>query len=145
MSFSIETFKFQKPVISITSSEELSEHVMGTNWPVLYLIHGDKEIYIGETNSATGRMEQHLDQNGTYYDKRKRLNTVEIVFDPSFNKSAILDIESSLIGLFRFEIKQTKDPAKKSRRFTILQNGNSGQSKLHNYYNRAQTAPKMTN
>jgi hypothetical protein len=42
-----------------------------------------------------------------------------------------------LISLFRFEIKQTKDPSKKSQYFSVLQNGNGGQSKMHNYYNRA--------
>ncbi len=137
MAFQIESYKFFKPLINTGSSQELSDHVMGTNWPVVYLIHGKDEIYIGETNSATGRMEQHLDPKGVYYNKRKKLDTVEIVFDPTFNKSAILDIENSLISLFRFEIRQTKDPNKKSRRFKVLQNGNSGQSKLHNYYHRA--------
>ena len=83
-------------------------------------------------------MNQHLDQSKTdLWEKRKRLNRVEIVFDSWFNKSAILDIENALIGLFRYEIQQVKDKAKKSKYFSVLQNGNSGQSKLHNYYNRA--------
>lgn len=115
----------------------LSEHTMGSNWPVVYLIHGDRQIYIGETSSVSGRMEQHLDSTGKYYNKRKKLDTVEIIFDSTFNKSAILDIENSLISLFRYEINQTKDPNKKSLVFSTLQNGNSGQSKMHNYFNRA--------
>lgn len=137
MGFTISTFNFSKPFADSNSSKLLSSHVMGTNWPVVYIIHGRDEVYVGETNSALGRMEQHLDPNGKFYSKRQKLNTVEIVFDPTFNKSAILDIENSLISLFRFEIQQTKDPEKKSTRFKTLQNGNSGQSKLHNYYNRA--------
>ena len=137
MNFEIKTYGFKKPLCDVSTSEPLSDHIMGTNWPVVYLIHGNQEIYIGETNSATGRMEQHLDPKGPFSDKRKKLDTVEIVFDRTFNKSAILDIENSLISLFRFEIKQTKDPSKKSKYYTVLQNGNSGQSKMHNYYNRA--------
>lgn len=137
MSFSIETYNFSKPVSKQSNQSLLSNHTMGENWPVVYIIHGRDEVYIGETNSANGRMDQHLDPNGKYYGKRQNLDTVEIVFDSSFNKSAILDIENSLISLFRFEINQTKDPRKKSLRFKKLQNGNSGQSKMHNYFNRA--------
>lgn len=137
MDFEIKTYGFRKPLVDVSTLEPLSDHIMGSNWPIVYLIHGNQQIYIGETNSATGRMEQHLDPNGKYYGKRQKLDTVEIVFDRTFNKSAILDIENSLISLFRFEIKQTKDPAKKSKYYKVLQNGNSGQSKMHNYYNRA--------
>lgn len=137
MSFEIKTFGFKKPILDVSTSEPLSDHIMGSNWPIVYLIHGNQEIYIGETNSATGRIEQHLDPNGHFFHKRQKLDTVEIVFDRTFNKSAILDIENSLISLFRFEIKQTKDPSKKSQYFSVLQNGNGGQSKMHNYYNRA--------
>ena len=137
MDFTIRTYNFQKPLVDSATAEPLADHLMGTNWPVVYLIHGNKEIYIGETNSATGRMDQHLDPNGTYSEKRQKLEKVEIIFDRTFNKSAILDIENALIGLFRFEIKQTKDASKKSKYFKVLQNGNSGQSKMHNYYNRA--------
>lgn len=139
MAFSIESynFNFGNSVSRPNKPCRLSEHIMGTNWPVVYILHGKDEVYIGETNSANGRMEQHLDRNGHYKDKRKKLDKVEIIFDSTFNKSAILDIENSLIGLFRFEIKQTKDPGKKSKRFKVLQNGNSGQSKMHNYFNRA--------
>ena len=137
MNFEIKTYSFKKPLLDVSTSEPLSDHIMGSNWPIVYLIHGNQEIYVGETNSATGRMEQHLDPNGQFYHKRQKLDTVEIVFDKTFNKSAILDIENSLISLFRFEINQTKDPAKKSKYFAVLQNGNGGQSKMHNYYNRA--------
>ena len=137
MDFEIRSYVFKKPVVEPGSAVPLSSHLMGTNWPIVYLIHGNGEIYIGETNSATGRMEQHLDPNGKYYAKRQKLNEVEIVFDKTFNKSAILDIENSLISLFRYEINQTTDESKKSKYFKVLQNGNSGQSKLHNYYNRA--------
>ncbi len=138
MPFSIVSYEFSKPVREIADSNRLlSNHPQGSNWPVVYLLHGDREIYIGETNNASERMNQHMDPKGKYFEKRKKVERVEIIFDSWFNKSAILDIENALISLFRFEIKQTKDEAKKSKYFDVLQNGNRGQSKLHNYYNRA--------
>ena len=137
MSFEIKTYNFQKPPIEKGTAFPLEKDIMGCNWPVVYLLHGNKEIYVGETSNAAGRIDQHLDPKGTYAHKRKKLDTVEIVFDTTFNKSAILDIENTLINLLRFEIKVTKDQDKKSKYFKTLQNGNSGQSKLHNYYNRA--------
>lgn len=135
MSFYIETYNFRKPV-SNDDGKRLSDDVMGTNWPVVYLLHGNNELYIGETSDADGRMEQHLDPNGKFYSQRKKLNKVNIVFDTTFNKSAILDIEQSLIRLFKYEIN-SKDSSKKSKYFTKLQNGNRGQSSQHNYYKRA--------
>lgn len=138
MPFTIVTYDFCKPVKETADPQQLlSNHPQGTNWPVVYLIHGNNQIYIGETNNAYERMNQHLDPHGPYHEKREKLETVEIIFDSWFNKSAILDVENALIGLFRYEIKQTKDKDKKSKYFTVLQNGNKGQSKLHNYYNRA--------
>lgn len=138
MPFSIVSYEFSKPVRETAEpSRLLSYHPQGTNWPVVYILHGDKQIYVGETNNATERMNQHLDPNGSYWEKRKHLNRVEIVFDSWFNKSAILDVENALIALFRYEISQTTDEKKRSKYFSVLQNGNKGQSKLHNYYNRA--------
>lgn len=137
MSFEIKTYSFQKPPMEKQSTSRLDEHIMGSNWPVVYLLHGNREIYVGETSNAVGRIDQHLDPNGRYHQKRQHLDTVEIVFDTTFNKSAILDIENTLISLLRFEIKQMKGKAKQSKYFSELQNGNSGQSKMHNYYNRA--------
>jgi len=134
--FYIQTYNFSKPVKS-DSGELLSEAVMGTNWPVVYLLHGNNELYIGETSDADGRMCQHLDPNGKNINQRKKLDTVEILFDTTYNKSAVLDIEQSLIRMFKFEI-YAKNKSKKSLYFSRLQNGNSGQSRQHNYYHRAQ-------
>lgn len=146
MPFSIVSYDFSRPVRESAEPHHLlSDHVQGTNWPVVYLIHGNNEIYIGETNNASERINQHLDPKGTFYEKRQKLEKVEIVFDSWFNKSAILDIENALIGLFRYEILQTKDENKRSKFFTRLQNGNRGQSKLHNYYNRAHYQEEVEN
>lgn len=133
MAFSIRTYDFKKPVKDKTTDSLLSEHAMGRNWPVVYILHGNGELYVGETSNAFGRIEQHLDPKAkNWKGKREKMQEVEIIFDSTFNKSAILDIEQSLINLFRYEIVQ-----KKISDYTILQNGNGGQSNLHNYYHRA--------
>ena len=66
----------------------------GKNWPVVYLIHNDTSMYIGETNSFQNRFRQHLDNPN-----RKQLTTISFVDDDEFNKSAVLDIEQGLIRL----------------------------------------------
>lgn len=115
--------------------DQLASMEHGINWPVVYLIHNDDEIYVGETTSAHTRYLQHADPKGKNYEERKRLNHIKIVFDDSFNKSAILDIEQSLIRLIEADSaiqKELGQPGEHS-----LQNKNAGQSYQHDYYNRA--------
>ncbi|SEB63531.1 hypothetical protein SAMN04489806_1358 [Paramicrobacterium humi] len=66
-----------------------------TNWPVVYTLDNDKEIYVGESLNVAVRMRQHLDSP-----EKKRLRAVRVVFDDTFNKSVCLDLESYLIRLF---------------------------------------------
>ena len=98
---------------------EIKDHKMGMNWPVVYIILGKKEVYVGETNSAYRRMKQHLDDP-----RRKDMDLFFVVFDHTLNKSVILDMEQSLIHLFAAY-----------NRFK-LQNENGGQSEKHEYYQR---------
>ena len=98
----------------------LKEHSKGQNWPVVYLINNKNELYVGETTSAGGRFYQHLNNP-----ERKKLKKIRIVFDDQFNKSAILDIEQTLIQMFLADQKYE------------LQNRNGGQSCKHDYYQRA--------
>lgn len=64
-------------------------------WPVVYLLHNDNEIYVGETVSATRRLEQH------HKNPEKRRNTrFTILKHNNFNKSASLDLENFLINRF---------------------------------------------
>lgn len=65
------------------------------NWPVVYTISSDKDIYVGESINAVSRMLQHLDTG-----KAKLLNEARIILDQTFNKSVCLDLESFLIRLF---------------------------------------------
>jgi uncharacterized protein len=91
------------------------------NWPVLYLIFGNNEFYVGETLSVESRINQHKKTKYKY-----NLTNVAFVFDGTFNKSVTLDFENRLItylsGLTHEGFK--------------LLNNNFGQSSEHNYYDR---------
>lgn len=81
----------------------------GENWPVVYIIENGKSAYIGQTNRYRRRMEQHLKDI-----KKSKLTKSHCIYDKSFNKSAILDIEAKLISYFDAD-----------KQFTLL-NGNNG-------------------
>lgn len=118
----IRTFTFDKNGLN-----EVSNAPRGCDWPVVYLISNSKSIYIGETSSANYRMKQHLDNP-----ERKGLKEIHILFDSEFNKSAVLDIEQSLIQLVSADNKLE------------LLNKNSGQSQKHNYYQREKYQAKIS-
>lgn len=80
-----------------------------TNWPIVYTINNETEIYVGETTNGASRMRQHLQGK-----QKNSLKSVTVVFDDSFNKSVCLDLESHLIRYFAADEK-----------FKVL-NGNSG-------------------
>jgi len=120
-SFSIQPYPFSKEGL-VT----LEANPRGRNWPVVYLIDNDKELYVGETTSAGVRFRQHLENPD-----RKKLRTVQIIFDEEFNKSAILDIEQTLIQMFQADRKMK------------LQNKNGGQSSKHDYYQRTKYQNKV--
>lgn len=118
----IKTVEFTKD--GIKSLEKVDK---GTDWPVVYIIHNDKEAYIGETCNAMNRLIQHIGNR-----QRRDLDTAEIIIDDEFNKSAILDTEQTLIRL-----------CKSDKRFR-LQNISPGQSPSHEYYNRIHYEAKMS-
>ena len=64
----------------------------GQNWPVVYILNGENEAYVGETNNAYHRMTQHLNDP-----QRKVMKNILLLLNKSFNKSATLDIENQLI------------------------------------------------
>lgn len=91
----------------------------GQNWPIVYILNGDKEAYVGETNNAYKRIGQHLENK-----RRLVMKNVLLLINDSFNKSATLDIENKLIQFMHADGKFE------------LQNENAGQSVQHNYYQR---------
>src|SRR5690606_28665431 len=90
------------------------------HWPLVYILSGGstRNAYVGETTDTLTRLSTHLK-----HPHKKSLNTVHLVSSERFNKSATLDIESSLIKYMSAD-----------GRFRLL-NGNLGLSD-HNYYQR---------
>ncbi len=131
MSFNIKEFDFHPacchkgtPKKNLEPIKSLSSELLGANWPVVYILSndtpGDKNLYVGESTSASHRMRNHVDNT-----IRKCFNKAKIIFDPTYNKSAVLDIEQTLINLFAAD------------GYYDLQNANEGQSDAHDYYDRA--------
>ena len=65
------------------------------NWPVVYTISNENEIYVGETVNAATRLGQHLMSPA-----KQHLERVQIINNRKFNKSVCLDLESQLIKYF---------------------------------------------
>lgn len=86
--YKIEKFPFDSESILFWGKAEQ----LGANWPVVYTLSNDKEIYVGETLSAVSRLNQHLSAGA-----KKQLNMVQIILNDRFNKSVCLDLESQLI------------------------------------------------
>ena len=99
---------------------QLRNSQSGKNWPVVYLLHDESSLYIGETTNAATRMGQHLRN-----DEKKNLTFIEIVDDGEFNKSVALDYEQRLIKYCSVD-----------NRFKNILNKNKGQQASHDYYNR---------
>lgn len=78
-------------------ANRLRKMAFGENWPVVYILNNETEAYIGETSSASSRMNNHW--TGENSQERQRLRESHIIYCESFNKSVILDLESELILL----------------------------------------------
>lgn len=92
-SFEIRNYSFDQNSISNLAVEDHLEE----NWPVVYQIYNNSEIYIGETTNLKNRISQHManDEKSSL-----RNGSIKVVFDETFNKSAALDLESYLIQYF---------------------------------------------
>ena len=86
--YRIDRFPFNVQAISFWSQAEQ----LGANWPVVYTLSNDKEIYVGESLSAVSRLNQHLSTT-----TKQKLSRVQIILNERFNKSVCLDLESQLI------------------------------------------------
>jgi DUF2075 family protein len=60
------------------------------NWPVVYVMNNAREVYVGESLNAEGRMRQHLESA-----EKQGLEWVRVVLDDT-----CLDLESFLIRMF---------------------------------------------
>lgn len=97
-------------------TKEIGNSKFAEKWPVVYFIHNKDEAYIGETTNILLRVAQHWKNP-----ERRLLDKIYVISDEKFNKSAIMDIESSLIKYIAADGKFK------------LQNLNSGLQN-HNYY-----------
>ena len=79
------------------------------NWPVVYTLNNDRDIYIGETTNVIFRMKAHKDSP-----EKSRLKRVGLILHKEFNKSACHHLESYLIKYFHAD-----------ERYNVL-NGNAG-------------------
>ncbi|WP_194841517.1 DUF2075 domain-containing protein [Sporosarcina obsidiansis] len=88
------------------------------NYPVIYILNGKKEAYIGETVYFKKRMQAHLKS-------RKNMNEVNLIKHEQFNRSATFHLETKLINYFLGDEKYTlQNKSKTASDFT------------HNYYNK---------
>ena len=111
----IRTYQFNEQGL-----EEVRVSRYGKNWPVVYLIHDEENLYIGETTSAATRMRQHLRNK-----EKSHLEVIEIALDSEYNKSVVLDYEQHLIKYCSVD-----------KRFKNILNKNRGQQSSHDYFNR---------
>lgn len=91
--YEIKDYAFNQEALDKLATENHFE----SNWPVVYQINNQNEIYIGETTNLRNRMHQH------YENEQKaslRNGSIRVVFDETFNKSVALDLESYLIQYF---------------------------------------------
>ena len=92
-SFQIRNYSFDQSTINnLATADHLEE-----NWPVVYQIYNNQQIYIGETTNLKNRMSQHL---ANAEKSSLKHGSLKVVFDETFNKSAALDLESYLIQYF---------------------------------------------
>lgn len=110
----IKTFNFNHDNFQLFSKE--LEH--WNNWPVVYIIHDENELYVWQTKNVFLRSKQHI-----LLEHRKKLKNIHVISDDTFNISATLDTESLLIQYLVADGKFK------------LQNGNYGLSN-HLYYDK---------
>lgn len=88
------------------------------NYPVIYVLNGNKEAYIGETVYFKNRMKAHLKS-------RKNIDHINLIKHEKFNRSATFHLETKLINYFLGDEKYTlQNKSKTASDFT------------HNYYNK---------
>lgn len=74
--------------------EEYGSEKYLQNWPVLYILMNQKEVYIGQSNHALTRMKEH---KGT--SEKGVFHRVYFIYSQEFNQSVTLDYESRMIQL----------------------------------------------
>jgi DUF2075 family protein len=101
-SFQIARVEFSRPAVTTWRSQ----HEKHGNWPVVYVLDDDshpgrrksnnmlRDIYVGESLNAVGRLRQHLESPD-----KQHLTNVRVILHEKYNKSVCLDLESYLIRM----------------------------------------------
>lgn len=101
------------------SLNKINNNEKYVNYPVIYMLNGKKEAYIGETVYFKNRMKAHLKS-------RNQIDQINLLTHDSFNRSATFHLETKLINYFLGDQKYTlQNKSKIANDFT------------HNYYNKA--------
>lgn len=102
MNSKIARLKFSKPAVTTWKFHD-EKH---GDWPVVYILDDGRDaavqstpnrlrdIYVGESLNAAGRLRQHLETPA-----KQHLKSIRVIIDERFNKSVCLDLESYLIKM----------------------------------------------
>lgn len=63
-----------------------------SNWPMLYILENGKQAYIGQSNHAKTRMDEHLKTK-----EKQIFDKVHFIYSSQFNQSVTFDYEAKLI------------------------------------------------
>lgn len=111
----IVSYQFDQTILNQINNEE-----QFLNYPVIYILNGNKEAYIGETVIFKNRMKAHIKNKD-----RKNLDQINLIMHEEFNRSATFHLETKLINYFIGDEKYTlQNKSKTVNDFT------------HNYYNK---------
>ncbi len=103
-----------------TSIKQISNSELFLNYPVIYILNGAREAYIGETVYFKKRMKSHMKNK-----ERKNLDSMHLIKHEEFNRSATFHLETKLINYFLGDEKyKLQNKSKTTNDFT------------HNYYNK---------
>jgi len=97
----IEVTLFDFNLQSLNTIDKTSDYL---NYPVIYILNGQKEAYIGETVHFQKRMKQHLKLKQA---DRKNVDQINLVKHETFNRSATFHLETKLINYFLGDEKYT--------------------------------------
>lgn len=117
--------KVNQYAFTMDSVNALTNNAFMKNWPIVYVLNDDHNVYIGETSNAITRMQTHLKSDDKNY-----LKQMNIITDEEFHKSATLHLESLLIEYMSADTH-----------FDTIINGNTGQS--HMYFQKDHYAHKF--
>ena len=101
MNYNMARLEFSKAAVTTWKLHD-EKH---DNWPVVYVLDDGRDtaqanpnrlrdIYVGESLNAAGRLRQHLETPA-----KQHLKNIRVIIDERFNKSVCLDLESYLIRM----------------------------------------------